>query len=357
MEIWWWGAVLIFGLYQINRWIRWKARAVIQTNSSLDDIPSPYPLVSFLVAAWNAEAEILQFIEHYRLLSYPNRELVLCIGGQDRTWEMVSQLSSNDMQILQQFPGEGKQGALQKCMQYARGTIIYLTDIDCSLKDDTVQNLLMPLLTEETHVVTGNSAPRPKQLSIPLVLARGAIDLAAAPTKKHETLGVLGRNVAMTREALDRIGGFRVPAPSGTDYTLAQELRRAGYQIIYVPGFPMITNYAETWTSYIRQQRRWLRNIYVLGRKYDVRSDVHSASISLMLPYGLLILFILGVSSSDLALLIFVLMICHSIITRMGYQKVAGFGFTLWGAFQSFVGDEIAAMIAGIDIVLGRTIW
>ena len=47
------------------------------------------PLVSLLVAAWNEEAHLVAFLSSFMALAYPQKELILCAGGDDQTWALA----------------------------------------------------------------------------------------------------------------------------------------------------------------------------------------------------------------------------------------------------------------------------
>ena len=102
--------------------------------------------------------------------------------------------------------------------------------------------------------------------------------------------GLLGRNAAVRRDALEACGAFRTPAPTGTDYHLAKALRRHGYRIRSVPQSLVVTPYASGWEGYARQQRRWLRNVVVLGARAgawpEVRASLRTSILGLAMLLG-----------------------------------------------------------------------
>ena len=77
---------------------------------------------------------------------------------------MVAQhLAAEDqnIQVIEQKSGEGKQVALQKSFPLSKGDIVYLTDIDCLPSDESIHNLLRYILDDQysASVVTGLLAP------------------------------------------------------------------------------------------------------------------------------------------------------------------------------------------------------
>ncbi|MEM6430818.1 MAG: glycosyltransferase, partial [Deinococcota bacterium] len=105
------------------------------------------PKVSVLVPAWNAAEDIAAFIAAFHSVDYLNKELILCVGGSDGSFETSQTLAADmtDVQVLEQVPGEGKQGGLRKCLAVSSGEIIYLTDIDCRMDTASLTHVLEPI--------------------------------------------------------------------------------------------------------------------------------------------------------------------------------------------------------------------
>jgi glycosyltransferase involved in cell wall biosynthesis len=319
--------------------------------------PNPQPSVSFLVPAWNAADDIGPFIECFRNLSWVNKELVLCVGGSDNGLDLARSFANgDDVVVLRQRAGMGKQRALDECFKRARGEIIYLTDVDCRPDDVTVMNLLGPLIRGECEVVTGNSAALSIQLSNQLVQTQDAIDRVHASARHQVVQGLSGCNTALTRRALLDISGFCAEAPSGTDYVLAQELRQAHYAIHFVPGCPMPTRYTTCWHMAVRQQRRWVRNIFRLGRRYGVRRDVQAATRSFSIA-----LLWFGASMAGFVwwpgFVVAFGGLAHGIGSRVMCQRQMGRPVRLLAAADSFLIEQLGVLWAILDVVSGKTSW
>lgn len=314
------------------------------------------PPVSFLVPAWNAAQDIPSFIESFQRLMLPQKELVLCVGGADNSLAVALEYADVDTIVIPQMEGEGKQRALQKAFQESHGHILYLTDIDCHLQDGTVWALLNAIVNGEESVVTGGIAPSADQWAVPFVRATAAKDVVAALNQSGVVTGLRGCNAALSRAALIDGGEFKTDAPSGTDYTLAQELRRAGHRILFVPGEPMRTRYTESVPRSIRQRRRWIRNIFILGRRYGVNNDVMGALKTFALAYGMIGLLLMGLLWRPAWILV-AMLIVHVLSNQIRLQRDAGFQITLSGALYTFLSDQVAALLATTDVVTGRTPW
>ena len=353
--------IIIFAAYQLYRFTRPIPPPVVLPRPQL---PAHVPLVSFLVPAWNDGRHIPEFVAHYHQLSYPHKELILCVGGQDGSWEIAKSLEAEDVQVIQQKPGEGKQVALRHSYPLASGDIIYLTDIDCRLNDDTVNNLLSVMLTKGYSAVTGSSRPLESQIDIPFVQVQWAIDQQVAPKTVSLTTGILGRNAAVSREALDAIEAFNDDVPAGTDYFLAKKLIRGGMDIRYIPGYPVGSEYPDTVPVYIHKQARWIRNVFVLGRQFHNKHEVQSAFKTLMLPIitgvlilGSLILALMGATLFWPVATLALLVIFHSYLNRELYLKHAKVHQSMVVNILHWYADTMASLNAGWQILRKRLIW
>ena len=353
--------IIIFAAYHLYRFTRPIPPPVVIPRPQL---PAHVPLVSFLVPAWNDGKHIPEFVAHYHQLTYPHKELILCVGGQDGSWEIAKCLEAADIQVIEQGPGEGKQVALRHGYPLTSGDIIYLTDIDCRLNDDAVNNLLSAMVLKGYSAVTGSSRPLDSQKDIPFVQMQWAIDQQVAPKTVSLTTGILGRNAAVSRVALDAIGAFKEDVPAGTDYFLAKKLIRGGIDIRYIPGYPMPSEYPDIVPIYIHKQARWIRNVFVLGRQFHNKQELQSAFKTLVLPVitGMLILesLVLGLMSATIfwpIATLTLLVILHSYLNRELYLKHAGIHNSTYSPILHWYADSVASLTAGWQIVLNNLTW
>lgn len=290
------GTMLLTGLIAIawHNWRRWRS-AQGSLGKKVDAPPSTYemwpehPLVSVLVAAWNEAHNIERHIRSFLDLRYPNKELILCAGGEDGTAELARRWSGPGVTVLDQRPGEGKQAALRRCLKHAQGSIIYLTDADCEFSEDAFSRLIEPLTTGDALVTTGGSEPKLEQRSDPFVQYQWFRDLARTHSLPETVDGVLGRNCALQRHVLEEIGGFEQPVATGTDYSMSRRLTQAGYPIRHVALSSVATEYPDTPAVYLRTWRRWNKNLLIHGPRFGAWGDVRGVLVAFVL-YGLILL-------------------------------------------------------------------
>lgn len=241
--------------------------------------------LSVLAAAWNEADNIDAFIRSFLALSYPRKELVLCAGGNDGTFELADRYRQPEITLLRQQPGEGKQRSLREGYRYVTGDIVLLTDADCVLNDDSVARLVQPILDNREDVTNGTSKPKRNQLDDPFVVYQYASQMVGlAPGQAPSYIkGLLGRNSAVRRAVLDSVHAFDEDVATGTDSFLAKKLIAAGHRIRFVPESVVETEYPSRFGAYSRQQSRWFRNNVV--RNWQFRN--YSRTSRALVPIGI----------------------------------------------------------------------
>lgn len=308
---------LLFIVYHAYLW--YKAKPYQKPESVALNLERA-PMVSILVPAWNAAQDIAEFIDSFHALKYPNKELILCAGGSDGSLELARKKADASILVLEQIKGEGKQKSLAKSFARSHGNIIYLTDIDCRLDDESFGRVLKPILGGKEAVVTGSSMPLPKQHTIGAVLIHWATVRKAAGLRPRYIDGVLGRNCAATRTAVENINGFNFDAPTGTDYRMAQELTKHGYKIWFEPMSEVQTEFAWPLGTYVRKRARWLRNVILYAERPRQLAELKGVAINLAIPFALLFLFILSIIlMQGLPAFLSVLLILHGALNRLRY--------------------------------------
>jgi cellulose synthase/poly-beta-1,6-N-acetylglucosamine synthase-like glycosyltransferase len=335
MSAWWvWlngraGWVLAVGLVFVvvrnaPRWQRDLARAQrLRTAARPPVLLTATPPLTILVAAWNEADNVAAHIRSFRQLSYADKQLLLCAGGEDGTYQIALEHAGTDVVVLEQLPGEGKQRALQRCWERAKGELIYLTDADCLMTDDAVLPAVTPLVEEDECVCTGTWKPRRSQQHRTFVIYQWAVDLYRAAKRDKYVSQILGANWSVRRESLNAVGGFAMDVPIGTDYLQSILLRRAGYRIRYAPDSVTETEYSDTFLQHSRRRSRWLRNLFLLARSYGEWVRVRHVLLTWMSALsGLLLLpssLLLGVLAVDAWLLL----VAYGLAERLRYLGFA----------------------------------
>lgn len=265
-----------------------------KVNNQRFDIPplNSSPRVSVLLPAWNESEMLADCIHSILALSYANIELVVCAGGSDNSLEISRTFSSENVIVLEQHLGDGKQGALKRCFEISKGEIIFLTDSDCILNDEVFERTLAPLINDGENAATGTWRPLDRQVDIPFVQYQWSHHVYREVWMAEYAPTLDGRNSAIKRDALEEVGAFEIPASIGTDYVLSKQLVNAGYRIRFVRNSNVQTEYPQTFTAYSRQISRWFRNHLVQGPLWREKSLVFSlirsrisSSLLLVIPF------------------------------------------------------------------------
>lgn len=251
------------------------------------------PAFSALVAAWQEADNIVRHIESFLELGWDHCQLIVCAGGADGTLKLAQRFARENVIVLEQRPGQGKQGALRTCLAHAGHDLLYLTDADCVFDRASLAAVLEPLCSGRYEVSTGGSRPLLSQRHLPLVQYQGCRDTFYFDHQGRETGGVLGRNTAITRRCLARAGDFHEEVATGTDYHLSRQLGARGVAVAHAPESRVQSEYPATPGAYLRMWRRWIKNPVVHGTQEQWRGFVKSlllAAALLFAPLSWLIL-------------------------------------------------------------------
>jgi GT2 family glycosyltransferase len=316
------GALLLSGLIGvlIHNWRLWQRDRTL--GQDLADPPAPpalsrTPLVSVLVAAWNERDHIDAHIRSFLALRYPQIELILCAGGDDDTRARAQRYADQRIIVLEQRPGEGKQRALARCFTRARGELIYLTDADCRYDDAALARLLAPLIDEGEQAATGRSRPLDAQMRHALPRYIWAADVASSARSSRYSDGLLGRNAAVTRQAIERIGGLDFVARTGTDYQLARRLLRRGIAIRFVGASVVASEYPATLGVYRRKQSRWLRNLLIHGAADGARADVRRTLQTIATGAVMTLAPLLSLAAGRVVLVVWSLLLAQAVCAKL----------------------------------------
>lgn len=262
----------------------------VETETRSGQLPQRLPClsVSVLVPAWNEVEHIAACLESLLAIDWPRFEILVSAGGEDGTYEVAERYAGGQVILVRQQPGQGKQAALRDLLTRASGEVIYLTDADCVMPESTFRSVLDPIVRGEVSVVTGTYRPYRTAVDEPLIFYQWSIDRAVERRRGNQSDGMIGRNAAVARSALDAVGGFEPEVATGTDYHLARRLRAAGYVIRYVDA-AVETDYAGSSRQLVRQRSRWLRNLLLHGPTFRDFGGIAATARTIGLSLGFLL--------------------------------------------------------------------
>jgi cellulose synthase/poly-beta-1,6-N-acetylglucosamine synthase-like glycosyltransferase len=366
------GTLLLVGLAGVvgYNWRQWRRDKTLLAQQDEPELLPPLeewshlPLVSVLVAAWNEAEMIERHIESFLALRYPKRELVLCAGGRDGTYEIARRHTGENVIVLEQRSGEGKQAALRRCLAEAGGELIFLTDADCVLNDEAFTRTLAPLVLEGEAVATGGSRPLPEQSAEPFIVYQWCTDIYVAAQCGEYVPGILGRNCAVTRLALEQTDGFQAEVPTGTDYHLAKSLLKQGYRLRHVGDSAVESRYPATVGSYWRRQSRWVRNLMIHGPAFGAQDEVVKALRTSLAGLAMLLLPAAALLVGPVVLALWGALFFQSFLAKMRYACFARLSQRAPVTLRQLVwtpaymlADFVAWSRPLVDLVIRRERW
>lgn len=321
------------GMFSVIAINLWKCRRDITNARQFakgfkEVIPlEPTEKVSVLVAAWNESEHIQKHIESFLNLRYGNKELILCAGGTDDTLAIAKTFIAENIVVLEQLPGEGKQKALRRCYDKAKGSIIFLTDADCYLEDSSFEMTLKPIFNDDEQATTGSMYPKIESTKNIFVMSQAVTQLYGSIYSTKYSEGILGCNCAFLQRILDETHAFKRKAPSGTDYILAKTLIDHKIKIRHVPHSMMKSEYHHKIFDYIHQQWRWAKNVFFYGRHFNAAGEVQRVVLNSIVGLMMMLLPISFFFGLNLISVLWILLFLYALCARWRYIATVKLGF------------------------------
>lgn len=264
------------------------------------DVPSPDmdgdgPRITVLVPARNAAATLpalLQDLGSQRFLKERYEVLVIDDHSTDATAAVVRAMMPAwpGLRLVTLDDAEGKKAALTRGAQEAANELLLVTDADARCGPD------------RAALLASHHRRAPSAFTILPVRTAGGRGLAARIQSLEQlalqgaTLGAAlggspvlanGANMAFTREAFFRVGGYQGDRKaSGDDLFLLQRMRREGLPVSCLadPGATVFVTPATGWCGAIAQRLRWAGKM----RGYRDPAGAWAARAVVLLPALLL---------------------------------------------------------------------
>lgn len=240
-------------------------------------IPDPTVKISLVIAARNEEKNIAMLLENMQLQDYPNDKFEIIISD-DHSTDATAQQIENYLARPESLPviqlltatagdGEGKKHALTRAIQHASGELIVITDADCTAGVSWLSELAVFYQQYKPQMILG-----PVQMTdggsifgkLQALEFMSLISTAAGSCHAGFPLLANGANIAFTRQAFERCGGFsgNIYYASGDDMFLmmrikeiygAQAIRflRSAKAIVRTPAL-------QQFKHFVQQRRRWV---------------------------------------------------------------------------------------------------
>ncbi|MBC7397991.1 MAG: glycosyltransferase family 2 protein [Bdellovibrionales bacterium] len=281
-------------------------------ESLRDKFPSFAPSISILAPAYNEEATIVDSINSFLLLNYPNFEIIVINdGSKDNTLRKIidyfklypvllpyddalsrtpinqtyhSHLHPN-LTVVDKVNG-GKADALNVGLGFSRNEIFCAVDSDSLLEEDALLKIVLPFLERPDETIASGGTIR---IANGAVVRFGRVEQVALPKNYfllmqiieytraflcgrigwncvNSTLVISGAFGLFSKKAVQEVGGYTTNS-IGEDMELVVRLhrhfreRKRKYAIVFIPDPVCWTEAPESFSSLQKQRDRWQRGL------------------------------------------------------------------------------------------------
>ncbi len=239
-------------------------------------------LVSVIIASRNEEKTLPRLLTLLVNQTYPNELFEVIIandGSEDKSEEIIQGFSSKFPFIKyfnvsdRELAISPKKNALSQAIAISKGEILLLTDADCFPKSTWIESMVQAF-TDDVSMVAGYSSTEIDWKKASFVQKFEHIDLLclyiglAGGFALGKQFTAIGQNLAYTRDAYERVGGFAKinHLISGDDCNFLQLVRKEGMQIKFnfAQDSFVKTKAIPSWKKLFNQHSRWFSNLKLM---------------------------------------------------------------------------------------------
>lgn len=216
--------------------------------------PDPPPRISVIVCTRNGDRTLPACLQSLLAQNYPDFEvLVIDDGSTDDTAEIVQRFERVRHHHQEHA---GLSVARNWGARLATGSILAYTDDDCIAHADWLLHLSHAFAEADVVAAGGPNIPPPPRNHVERVVAAAPGAPAHVLLNDTEAEHLPGCNLAILKNALERIGGFRAEfRAAGDDVDVCWRLRETGGRLLFVPGAMVWHHRRLTVAAYLKQQR------------------------------------------------------------------------------------------------------
>jgi glycosyltransferase involved in cell wall biosynthesis len=231
------------------------------------------PRMSVVVCTYNGSATLEGCLEAAQALEYPDYEvIVVCDGCTDRSAKLAA--SFDGVRVIE-TPQCGLAAARNTGMRAATGEIIAYIDDDALADPDWLTHVAKTFASGSFAAVGGPNVLPPESSWVAECVANAPGGPTHVLVSDRDAEHIPGCNMAIRKEALERIGGFDPQfRAAGDDVDVCWRLLDAGERIAFAPGAVVLHHRRPTVLGYLRQQRGYGKAEALLERKHP---DKYSA--------------------------------------------------------------------------------
>jgi cellulose synthase/poly-beta-1,6-N-acetylglucosamine synthase-like glycosyltransferase len=236
---------------------------------------SQQPFVSVLIAARNEEERLSACLQSLLNSSYPTYKFEIIViddRSTDNTRLIAEDFSRQNhhirvIPIRQRLENlSGKASALCQGMEHARGEIILMTDADCRVPPDWIQQMTS-YFTPGVGLVGGFTLLSDGDKKASLFANVQTLDwiylltIGAGAAGLGKPVSIIGNNFAFRRAACEAVGGYQqIGFSIIEDFALMRAIdKQTDWQIVFPldPHLLVTSEPAKTWREFYEQRQRW----------------------------------------------------------------------------------------------------
>jgi ceramide glucosyltransferase len=268
-------AVSVFGSFCALGAV-WAARRFVRR--ALPATPTTWPGVSILKPLYGAEARLSENIDSYFHQDYPGK-IQFVFGVQDPNdsaipivRSLIARYPALDIQLVvnpSMHGGNRKVSNLINMAEVARYSVIVAADSDVAVGPNYLRSLAATLAQPGVGAVTCLYRGLPSSGFWSRLSAMAVHDHFLPITILGLALGMarpcLGATIALSRETLSRIGGFKTVANQlADDYAIGEAVREAGLNVVVSPMLVAHAFAERSLHEMVRHELRWARTIFTV---------------------------------------------------------------------------------------------
>lgn len=234
------------------------------------------PPVTIFKPVSGADPEAYENFASFCRQDYPDYQIIFGVRAEDDPAvaiirRLIADLPGRRIELVvsQNENGyNGKISNLQNMYAHARHEILLLADSDIRVGTDYLRRVIAPLQRQQVGMVTCLYRGA-RARSFAGILENIGISSIFGPdvcsARALEGIAfAFGSTIAMRRELLERIGGFKALADYlADDFLLGQRAAKAGYEVVLSDYVVEHITTTETMASMLKHQLRWARTIRI----------------------------------------------------------------------------------------------
>ncbi|MCD4740690.1 glycosyltransferase [archaeon] len=231
-------------------------------------------MISVIIPAYNEENNIKACLESIRSKFYDDYEIIIIIGGDDRTYDIAKEYGN----AVRDNESQGAGPARNKGSKLAKGDVLVFIDADTVVNPHWLEKFAK--VFEDPKVVASGGPVRPLEGTlIDKVLFKLNQDWGYRFTSFFHIYQFSGQSCAFRKSVFDKIGGFNEEMSFLEDTEISNRIKKEG-KCVYIP---------DNWVAssprrfhkkgYLQTLWKFLRNYFYMIVLHRLPKEAYFASV------------------------------------------------------------------------------